>query len=432
MRIRHHHTNIVFTVLGLLCTFQRATLCAQQSSLTLEYCQQKARENYPLLKQKDFLKQSNELSLENIEKIYLPVFNAGAQATYQSSVVEIPFQIPGVEIPEFPKDHYQLTLDVMENIYDGGTAHGQKLIQEAGSDAEQQKVDVQLYNLRQQVNSTYFAILMGEKTLEQLQLNRQDLQKKYDQVYAGVKNGAVLQSNADQVKAEILKTDQRITEVTSQKSSYVKTLGILINESLNEQDLILEIPNAEAQLPAYDITKRPDLILLQKQQFSLEAMKALTKTHSSPKLGAFVQLGYSRPALDPFSTEFEPYYLAGLKLSWNLWNWNSSKNERQVYTVQQEMIQKQIETLDMNTKVTAMQQQGEIEKLKTLITQDQEMIDIRKKISKTTSDQLDNGVITVTDYLSQVNAQYIAELSMSMHQLQLVYAYVNYVTTLGR
>lgn len=406
---------------------------AQPSTpLTLVDCQQKARVNYPLLKQKDLLQQTNDLSIENIGKAYLPTIEFNAQTSYQSTVIVIPFEIPGQETPVFPNDHYQFTLDVKQTIYDGGAAKDQKKIQEATLQTDQQKVEVELYKLRQQVNAIYFAVLLGDKTIAQLNLTKEDLQKKLDQVNVTVKNGAVLQSNADQIKSEILKTEQKITEAKSLKHAYVKSLSMLINDTLDAENVLLQTPSEGSQIPFYNISQRPDLILLQQQQVNLEAMKGLTKAKTTPKFGAFAQLGYSKPGLDPFSTIFDPYYLAGLKLSWNIWNWNASKNERQIYSIQQDMLDQQMETLDVNVKLQAIQQQEEMTKLRTLIEQDQQLIDLRKKISKTASTQVDNGVITVTDYLAQVNAEYQAELSLTTHQLQLAYAYVNYETTLGK
>ena len=70
--------------------------------------------------------------------------------------------------------------------------------------------------------------------------------------------------------------------------------------------------------------------------------------------------------------------------------------------------------------------------METLISQDEQLIELQKRISKTFSNQLDNGVITVTDYLTQVNAEYLAELSLATHQIQMAYAHVNYLTILGK
>lgn len=401
-----------------------------QTTLTLDYCQKAAREFYPLLSQKGLLKQSSDLSYVNIGKAYLPQLMFNGSATYQSEVIVIPFEVPGLETPTLPKDHYQFTLDVNQTVYDGGGTKSRREIEEANLQSEQQKVEVELFQLRKQVDAIYFAILFGDQTIEQLKISRADLEKKYEQIAAAVREGAAIRSSADQVKAEMLKLDQKITEAEAIKVAYVKSLALLIQDTLDAGSVKLEVPTPAA-VPDYSIQSRPDFILLQKQQYSLEAMKHLTMVPTTPQLGVFAQGGYGLPGLDPFNTSFSPFYVVGARLRWNIFNWNESKNQREIYSIRLEILNQQINTLDVNTRLQTIQQLEEIEKLKKLITQDAEQIELRKSISLSASSQVDNGVITVTDYLTQVNAQYQAELLQRIHQLQLAFAYVNYQTILG-
>ena len=45
--------------------------------------------------------------------------------------------------------------------------------------------------------------------------------------------------------------------------------------------------------------------------------------------------------------------------------------------------------------------------------------------------QLKNGVITTTDYVKELNAETIAKISQSLHELQRLKAIVNYNTLKG-
>ena len=44
---------------------------------------------------------------------------------------------------------------------------------------------------------------------------------------------------------------------------------------------------------------------------------------------------------------------------------------------------------------------------------------------------IDNGVITATDYLAERNAEHQARLTQALHRLQLIQAQVQYLTILG-
>ena len=56
------------------------SLFAQQS-LTIETCQQKARDNYPLIRQYGLIDLSEQYTISNIGKAWLPQIAFNAQAT---------------------------------------------------------------------------------------------------------------------------------------------------------------------------------------------------------------------------------------------------------------------------------------------------------------------------------------------------------------
>ena len=62
-------------------------LLVHSAELTLDECQQLARENYPLIRRYELLEQTEQLTLSNTKKGWLPQVSFNAQATYQSDVV---------------------------------------------------------------------------------------------------------------------------------------------------------------------------------------------------------------------------------------------------------------------------------------------------------------------------------------------------------
>lgn len=90
------------------------------AQITLEECQRKTQENYPLVHQYGLVEKTKEYNLENAAKGYLPQFALSAKASYQSDVTELPVKIPGVELKRLPKDQYQVMLELQQKIWDGG------------------------------------------------------------------------------------------------------------------------------------------------------------------------------------------------------------------------------------------------------------------------------------------------------------------------
>ena len=62
----------------------------QTGHITLEECQQKTQDNYPLVRQYDLVEKTKEYNLENAARGYLPQFALSAKASYQSDVTELP------------------------------------------------------------------------------------------------------------------------------------------------------------------------------------------------------------------------------------------------------------------------------------------------------------------------------------------------------
>jgi hypothetical protein len=86
----------------------------------------------------------------------------------------------------------------------------------------------------------------------------------------------------------------------------------------------------------------------------------------------------------------------------------------------------QKETFLFNTKLTQKQENTDITKYQDLIKTDDQIIQLRESVKNSASAQLDNGVLSAHDYLSQVNAEDIARRLMILHQMELLQAQYNY------
>ena len=88
------------------------------AGMTVEECREKARNNYPLIKKYSLIEQSKDYSLSNAQKAYLPQLQVSAKATYQSSTVEIPVKIPGLDIPALRKDQYMAVAETNQLLWE--------------------------------------------------------------------------------------------------------------------------------------------------------------------------------------------------------------------------------------------------------------------------------------------------------------------------
>ncbi|HEU4555154.1 MAG TPA: TolC family protein [Chitinophaga sp.] len=400
-------------------------LFAQDSTLlTLEQCQQMAREHYPLLRQKQVLDSILQLQVKNTNTAYLPQAALNGQATYQSDVTEIPFKVPGVNIPEFSKDQYRATIDVNQLLYDGGATRRQRELQTIQQQTAQQQVEVELYKVKQQVTQAYFSALLAAEYIQAARLTQTDLQQRIDKLNAGVQNGTVLPSNVDMLKAEQLRAGQQEISATASRNASLAVLQLLTGYPAAGA-VKLTLPGAAVNTDT-DTLARPELQLYRLQAATLEQQARLTATRPLPKISAFVQGGYGRPGLNMLKNDFAAFYLGGIRLNWTLWNWRYNRTEQNILRLQQQNINRQTETFTLNTRVQLAQQQTEIDRLEQTLEKDNDILALRTRVKEASAAQLDNGVITVHDYITDLNAVMQARVDKSTHQVQLALAHISY------
>lgn len=395
--------------------------------LTIDSCYAYARTNYPLIKQRELIATTKAFSIENAAKAYLPQVSINGQATYQSDVTQIPIALPNMSVPILSKDQYKLYGEISQPLTDVAIIQQQKQLIRDNAVVEEEKLEVELYKLKERINQIYFGILLIDAQLQQTDLLKKDIQSGIDKTNAALANGTALKSNLNTLKAELLKAGQRTTELKTNRNGYTDMLGILINKQLTEKT-ILESP---APKPATLTINRPELRMFDAQKKIMGVQGKLINARTIPRLGLFLQSGYGKPALNMLDPDFDFYYIGGLRLSWNLTSFYTFKKDKKLLLINQDMVELQRQTFLFNTQLSLTQQQAEINKLEELIRADDEIISLRSGIKATANTQLENGTITVIDYVSYVNAEDQAKQSKSLHQIQLLLTYYNTQTLSG-
>jgi outer membrane protein TolC len=414
-------------LLILLLVFADASFA---QTYTLQQVQELARQNYPLIKQKELIQQTREISIANLQKGYLPQFALNGQATYQSDVTRVKIPVPGVNIEPPGSDQYRVTADVNQTIYDGGLIKQQKNIQQLNAAVEEQKLEVQLYQLKERINTIYLGILFIDDQLQQTELVKKDIATGIKKVEAQVANGIAFKSYLNSLKAELLKAEQRSIELSATRSALVETLGLFINQTI-AANAVFKRP----AVPSFSVTGeivRPELNLFQSQQKLFDGQYGLIHARNQPKAGLFVQGGYGRPGLNLLENRFAFFYTTGLRFNWNFGGLYTAKKEKQLIEINKKTIALQQDAFLLNTNTQLKQQQGEINKINLLIQKDDEIIDLRRKVKEASNAQLENGVITANDYLREVNAEDQARQIRILHLTQLLQAQINYLNIQGK
>lgn len=427
-------------ILILALIFSNMALIAQQK-ISLEQCQKSAMENYPSFKQKDLLNKSNQIKLDNISKNWYPKMDFNTQATYQSDITKVDvkmpeifvpgtgvkFEIPPIDIKSPSKDQYKFSIDINQMLYDGGINSSQEKVENANLAVSEQAVEVELYQLKEKINQFYFLSLMMQENLKLIEIMKSNINERIKVVESGIRNGVALQSNHDYLSAELLKLEQKRTELEMNKSMALKSLSLLSKISISGTEELI-YPNYEINSGEFT---RPEFKLFETQKELTESANSIAESKRLPKVFAFAQGGYGRPGLNMLSNEFDPYYIVGLKLSWNIWDWGTTNNDKQSSQIQNQIIETKKESFTENINIALEKETSEINKLKILIDTDSKIIELKSKITKTSASKLDNGVITPADYILDLNEEMQAKINLETRKVQLQQSIINYNTLKG-
>ncbi|HSP87871.1 MAG TPA: TolC family protein [Ignavibacteriaceae bacterium] len=404
-------------------------LVKPQTTLTLDECYNKSRDNYPLIIQKEYIVKSKDYTVSNIWNGYFPQITISGQATYQSDVTTLPISVPGITIDKLTKEQYKVVADVSQVIYDGGIMSFQSDFQNSLAEVDDQKLEIELLKVKESVNQIYFGILLLDAQLKQIGLLKNDLNESLLKLNAALENGTTIKSNVDVVRAELLKANQKEIELNSSRIAFIQMLGLLINQSLDESTK-LEQPILNNFSSELEIT-RPELKLFSSQQNMITSQDGLTISKVLPKASLFFQGGYGKPGLNMLLNEFDWFYIAGVRLTLSLSNLYNYENEKEINELNKKNIEAQKQTFVLNTNISVKQHLQEIDKLKKLIAVDREIIDIRTSVKESAKAQLENGVITSNDFIRELNAEDTAKQSLAIHIIQLLLAQYNYKITIG-
>ena len=131
---------------------------AGAESLTISECYKLARENYPMIRQFELIRESEKYDLENATSGYLPQFSISANAMYLSDSPEVMGQ------PLLPQEQYRAQIGVTQVLWDGGNISAKKRLTGAQAKAEIENNEVVLYELNDRVNRIFFGILLQSET----------------------------------------------------------------------------------------------------------------------------------------------------------------------------------------------------------------------------------------------------------------------------
>jgi len=413
------------------------SLLKGQKILTLKECYEKAMSANALAGEKTAYGEITKLKDENLSKGWLPTLDAGASLVYNSDVVDMSGAFANIPVPGFadaikplPHEQYRITVDINQVIYDGGAIKGARAFEQAGLRVNNKQTETDLYKLRGQVNTYYFNLLLLSRQNKLLNNYLELIEKRISSMQSALNNGVILKSDIDVLTSEKINLKQQLRGNDIRKSFLLEILSGLTGIEIEASTEFL-LPVQQGEL-TNDLL-RPELQIFDLRNEQLAAGIKLTEAKRMPRAFGFATLGYGNPpGSNFFKDEFAPYYVLGAGIKWNIFDWNRAKNEKQVIVAQQGIIENRKTDLEENLKRMLELKTAEIMSLESLISTDDELITIRKRITESAESQYENGTITATEYLNEVNSERQAAINNEIHKISLARAKIEYLNISGK
>ena len=119
-----------------------------------------------------------------------------------------------------------------------------------------------------------------------------------------------------------------------------------------------------------------------------------------------------------FEDKFKAYYLAGVKLSWNLGSLYTVKDDRRKIQTSIRAVETQRETFLFNTSLDVAQRDASIDKYVAQLRYDDE-------IMRASEAKMANGTLSGTDLTRDIHAEQSAIQDKILHEIELLMAIYN-------
>lgn len=402
-------------------------------SLRLDVLHAAAEQHDPRVRQLAIRESQSALRLRTITAERLPSIAGSAQAQHQSVVTQFP-GAPGFSGPSIPHDTYDANVAVTEPLLDP-TRSARLAVERAQLARARADVETALYGARQQVNASFFAAAALSARHEAVAAAIADLETQAKVVDARVRNGTALRSELFAIRAEALRRRQDDAQLLADRDAALRVLADLTGLVLPPDAPIalpaLEQRVAEARARQDSMLARPELERFERMRDVLSRQADVAGAQAKPRVSAFARGGVGRPGLNMLSTRPESYWIGGLQVQWNPFDWGRATRERQTLELERDAV-----TADATAFRDALRRQtvgdlATIARLEQVLATDDEIVGLREQIVREASARFRESTITSAEYVDRQTELLTARIARGLHRVELAQARVTYLTTLG-
>lgn len=401
-------------------------------TLRLAALQSAAVQRDPRAAQALMQSRATELRLRNLDVERLPRFELRGEATTQSEVASIPIDIPGGGTPpEPPKSRIEAALETQYTIFDGGVLAERRNLERARLQTARAQLAAQLYPLRMEVTEAYFAAFVLQERMAEVGTLMEDLEARLAVVRAQVRNGASLPGDTAVLRAELLGAGQQRAELAADRRAALAVLSRLTGREIGEGD-VLALPELGGRVGTDAAPgAHPQYAVFAAERERLQREEALVHARTRPQVVAFGQLAYGRPGPAQFREDLHGWWIGGVRVRWQPWDWGTAGRERQLLAVQRQIVDTEEAAFGDRLRREVQDELAAVDRLRAALADDDRIVALREQVERQARAQLDERVITPAVYVDARTDLQEARIARQRHRAELARAQARYLTTLG-
>ena len=387
-----------------------------QKVVTIDQCIEWAVSQSSENTQKNLNDQLLKVKLNDVSSHLFPTLELNGQIGYQSDQPHLPASFG---LDPLSNDYYGISLDFSQVLYDGNQFIYNRQFEKLKNQNEIIQIDLSINQLKERIITIYLNLLIVDQQIQLVETVEKTLADQMDRFQKLLKEGVVFGNTIAQFELEQLKIQQQKGELKQIQSSLIQSLSILTGQNLS--DVQFKLPDL-APISSDLESKRLEYNLFQNSISGLDFQRKLAISNSLPKVSLFASVGYGRPAYNIFNNDFEWYYNVGLKINIPIISWAKTAGIGDIIQLQKKLIDSKQSDFTKFNQIAIQEKMNEIVKIENLIILDQQIVEKYRELTQSYRQQLENGTITVYDYIKQQNDELQSLINKEVHNMQLIKA----------
>lgn len=259
------------------------------------------------------------------------------------------------------------------------------------------------------------------------------------------------------IEIEILNAKKLKDTLDSQFESALYTLSKLTNKRIDEIELhapsfevakdFLESIKSQAKIASQNLdnqnsssfytsmnelfAKRPESYYFVVKTQEIATQKKLENAKLMPYIDAFLQGGYANPGLNFLKGGFTPYYIVGMRFGWDISTLWTRKTQNELILNQQLQLKTRQNEFILNNNIALNEGINKAESLLAQMHEDEQILALREQILRASEVKLKNGVISINDFITDINNATLARLNRQYTRLEFLAQIYNLKQTLN-